>query len=169
MKKIPSLVLLITALLLLISAIGMAEFALRASVEIPKALFFGIPVAGVVISFISIARARPLQDGRATLAVGVALVVAIAPMIFLRDRYEGNFDPLAGRLAPDGSQVTSVSWNEENGKYIERINRRFERELTESEFHEIAVNQQRMLLIVLIAFSSLAFCTSLANVVLERR
>jgi hypothetical protein len=169
MKKIPSIVLFCAAVLLLITAIGMAEFALRVSVVIPKALFLAIPVAGILLSIISIVRARPLQDGRAMLAVGVALVVAIAPMVFLSTRYEGDFDPLAGRLAPDGSEVTSLTWNEENGKYVERINRRFERQLTESEFHDITVNLQRKLLVVLVAFSSLAFCTSLVTVVLERR
>jgi cobalamin synthase len=173
--KISSAVIFGAATLLLVTAVAVAEHALRSSTEIPGPLFFGIPVAGAVIALSSIYRSKappsatPARRRRTQLYLGIAVVLAILPMLLLTDRYRADHDSLRGRTAPDGSPVTSISWSEQGGRYVERLNDRFETELTEAQYREIMRDHQRAFFGALVMFASLAFWTSLASMILDRR
>src|SRR5712672_494519 len=103
-----SVVICVLALCLLVTAFVVAEQALRTVTEIPDPLFFGIPIAAAAIAMVSLHRTRRAQDAdparrrEINLYLGVALVVAIVPMVLLSDRYNGHFDAPSGRVAPDG-------------------------------------------------------------------
>jgi hypothetical protein len=173
MRKLWPAILLALATCLVVAAIVVAERAVLSSEEIPDLVFFGIPFAGAAIALFAIHRSRAAQTAtpagrrRVQIHLGVAVALAILPMALLTSRYRGDYDPMSGRVAPDGSPVTSVSWREDGGRYIELLNNRHEVELTEAQYREIMRRHQRAFLGVIVVFASLAFWTSLANVLLE--
>jgi hypothetical protein len=160
---------------LLISAVAMAERWLQGQWEIPSALFFGTPTAAIalaVVVFLLFRRELTTDSKPDTLRiVGLALVVPVAlgSMFLLRDRYHGDYSALRGRVAPDGSRVTSVSWNERDGRYIETVNGRFQVELTQAQYREIMRRHQAPFLSRIIAVATIPASLALVCFVLSWR
>lgn len=175
MKKIPTLLLFTLAVSVLACGVAAAEYSLRVPGEIPNVMFFGIPFLGVAITLFSAYRAfsvgRASAGGwrRVKLHLGAALLLTMLPMLLLNSRYRGEYDPLGERVAPDGSPVHSISWSREGGRYVERLNDHFNKEITESQYHEIMGKHQRALVGVVVVFASLGFWVSAALLLLERR
>jgi len=78
-------------------------------------------------------------------------------------------DPLIHRMAPDGSPVHSISWSREGERYFERLNGRFNTEISQTQYHAAMARQQRAVVGALVFFASLACCVSGAMLILERR
>jgi hypothetical protein len=174
-RKISSTLIFVLATLVLVVAVAVTEQALRSSTGIPRQLLFGIPLASAAIALYSISRSKapptatPARRRQTQLYLAGAVALAILPMMFLVHRYDSDSDPVRGRIAPDGSPVTSIGWSEQDGHYIERLNNRFETELTQSQYREIMRKQQRSLFGPLVTFASLAFWTSCASLILDRQ
>jgi uncharacterized membrane protein YfcA len=154
------------ALALLISTIAMAEHWREGGWEIPSAMFFGIPIAACILSFVAYLQGRHLQ---AKAGLAVVLVVAGVTMVLLRDRYYGDYSALRGRVAPDGSRVTSVSWTESGGRYVETINGRFKIELSEAQYREKMREHQAPFLAGFVGVTTIAVSMSILNIVVARR
>lgn len=175
MKKIPAVLIFTLAAILVVCGVAVAEYNLRTAIEIPEQIFIGIPLLGVgaaIISasrVISLGKASAVSGRRVILHLAAALLLTLLSMLLLADRYRGDYDPLQGRVAPDGSPANSISWDRQGGRYVELLNGRFRTEITEAQYHQIMGKQQQALAIVVVAFSSLGFWASAALLVLERR
>jgi hypothetical protein len=175
MKNIPTPLILALAMFVLVCGVVVAERSLNNPAEIPQALFFGIPFVGLAIAFFSAYRGFTLSKAQAAgwrrmkPYLGVVLLLTILPMWLLNDRYRGDYDPLGGRLAPNGASVHSISWSKQGGRYVERLNGRFDVEITEAQYREIMGKHQRALVSVVVVFASLGFWMSAAMLVLEHR
>jgi hypothetical protein len=173
--KVAASAALAASIALLISAVAMAERWLQGQWEIPAAQFFGTPIAAIalaVVVFLLFRRELTTDSKPDTLRiVGLTLVVAVAlgSMFMLRDRYHGDYSALRDRVAPDGSRVTSVSWNERDGRYIETINGRFEVELTQAQYREIMRRHQAPFLSGIIGFATIPASLALVCFVLSWR
>jgi hypothetical protein len=160
---------------LLISAVVMAERWLEGQWEFPAALFFGTPIAAIALAavvFLLFRRELATAAKPDTLRiVGLALVVPVAlgSMFLLRDRYHGDYSALRGRVAPDGSRVTSVSWDERDGRYIETVNGRFQLELTQAQYREIMRRHQAPFLSGIISIATIPASLALVCFVLSWR
>jgi uncharacterized membrane protein YfcA len=165
MKVVPWATLAV-AVALMISTIATAEHWREGGWEIPSAIFFGIPIAACILSFIAYLQVRHLQS-KAGLAV--VLAVAAVTMVLLRDRYHGDYSAVRGRVAPDGSRVTSVSWTESGGRYVETINGRFKIELTEAQYREKMRKHQAPFLAGFVGVATIAVTMSILNIVVARR
>ena len=174
MKVSPGITLTVASALL-VSTIAIAERWRQGGWEIPGALFFGIPIAASVLAFLTFLLHRREQTGDAALHwVGkfghaIVLVVACGSMVLLRDRYHGDYSAIRGRIAPDGSRVTSLSWSEKGGRYIETINGRFQVELTQLQYREIMRRHQAPFLAGIIAIATIAVSMSALSLILSRR
>ena len=163
------------AMLVFLGAIVVAEGSLKDPAVIPDAVFFGIPFAGLGIALLSAYRGFKLSKRRGEgyrrmkPYLGAVLLLTILPMWLLNDRYRGDYDPLAERVAPDGTSVHSISWSKQGTRYVERLNNRFDVEITEAQYREIMGKHQRALMGVLVVFAGLGFWMSVATLVLERR
>ena len=171
---VPSVFILVVSVVLLAVIFGLAEFVVRTTYVMPDAVFFGVPLACLAIVGISSLRIQALRaedSSRRRLRewpLAVALVGTFLVMFFFRDHYRGDYAPMRGKLAPDGAAVTSISWHKESGRYFERLNKRFDIELSESQYREAFRMHRRGMLIAPITFGALAALLALANVVLER-
>ena len=175
MKKVSMPLVLGLATLVFACGVVVAERSLKNLAEIPQGLFFGIPFAGLAIALFSALRgfrlsnAKPQGWRRMQPYLGAVLLLTILPMLLLSDRYRGDYDPLAGRLTPDGAPALSISWTKYGGRYVERLNNRFDTEITEAQYREIMAKHQRALMGVVVIFASLGFWMSGAMLVLEYR
>jgi hypothetical protein len=175
MKRMPTLLIFTFAMFVLVCGVGVAEYSVRVPDEIPQIVFFGIPFLGVAIALFSAYRAFSLGGAsaggwrRIKPYLGAALLLTMLPMMLMNSRYRGEYDPLTGRVAPDGSPVHSISWSREGGHYVERLNGQFSTEITESQYHEIMGKHQRTLVGVVVVFASLGFWVSAALLAFERR
>jgi len=173
--KLLASIALAASIALLLVAVAMAERWLQGQWEIPSVLFFGTPLAAIALSgvvFLLFRRELATDSKHDTLRnVGLALVVAVAvgSMVLLRDRYHGDYSPLRDRTAPDGSKVTSVSWTERDGRFIETVNGRFQIELTQSQYREIERMHQAPFLSGLIGFSTIPASLTLVGLFLTWR
>jgi hypothetical protein len=174
MKKISTPLVFGLAMLVFLGAIVVAEGSLKNPAVIPDAVFFGIPFAGLVMAILSAYRGFKLSKvgwnyRRMRPYFGAVLLLTILPMLLLNDRYRGDYDPLAKRIAPDGQSVHSISWSKQGTHYVERLNNRFDVEITEAQYRAIMGKHQRALMGVLVAFAGLGFWMSAATLVVERR
>lgn len=166
---------LAVATALLISTVAIAERWLQGGWEIPGVLFFGAPLAAFILVFLALRQIHQRRriDGRRNVAVYVglalALAVTIASVNLGRARYLGDHGPARDRLAPDGAEVTSVTWSEQGGRYIETLNGRFQTELTESQYREIMRKHQAPFIVGLLMSTSLALSLAVLNFVLAGR
>jgi peptidoglycan/LPS O-acetylase OafA/YrhL len=173
--KLAAIITLGVASALLASAIAMAEHWRLGTWEIPSWQFFGTPFAAVFLAILALLAIRRQQSGDSGVAteagIGVALVVLVAAcsMVFLRDRYQGDYNPFGGRLAPDGSKVTNVSWKEEDGHFIETINGHFEVELTQSQYREVMRKHQAPFLAGIVAIATIPVSLALVSLIVSRR
>ena len=173
--KVPPGLILAVAIALLVSTVAIAERWRQGEWEIPAALLFGSPIAACVLVFLAYGQVRQELTGDAArhwvarIGPALVLVVACATMLLLRDRYLGDYSAVRGRIAPDGSRVTSVSWGKEGGRYVETINGRFKVELTEPQYREIMRKHQAPFLAGLIGFATLAASMSALSFSLTRR
>jgi hypothetical protein len=170
--KLVAIIILAVASALLASAIAMAEHWRLGAWEIPSWQFFGTPFAAIALAILAFLSIRRDLAGNATKAsIGLALVILVAGcfIFFLRDRYQGGYDLLSARLAPDGSKVTSVTWKEEGGRFVERINGRFEVDLTQSQYREVMRKHQAPFLAGIVAIATIPVSLALLSFLVSQR
>jgi hypothetical protein len=175
MLKVAAGIILAASVALFVSTITISEYWRQGGWEIPSSVFFGTPIAALalaLLAFLQVNHALTKDSNlRAAGAIGLVVVIAVAlgSMVLLRHRYLGDYNPLLGRRAPDGTAVTQVSWSKVDGRYIETINDRFKIELTQPQYREVMRKHQAPFLSAFVAVATLAALMAVLNFALTRR